>query len=83
MDNINEMLLWNNIMNNDVEEALEEVAIRRDVLPQSDPFRLSEHKFVQLFRVSKNLCHEIVDVVTPFMQPPFRASALSIQTKVN
>ncbi|KAK4880827.1 hypothetical protein RN001_008973 [Aquatica leii] len=62
-DNSNNILL-NNIIQEDLEDAAGEVEIRRDVLPQTNPFDLSDHKFVKLFRVSKHLFQEIVDLVT-------------------
>lgn len=82
MENLN-LMLWNDIINEDVEEAVAELAIRRDVLPQTNAFQLSDRKFVQLFRVDKDLCHDIIDMVNPFLTQPTRTSALSIQTKVS
>lgn len=76
------LMLWNDIINEDVEEAVAEMGIGRDILPQTNPFQLSDRKFVQLFRVDKNLCHNIIDMVTPFLPQPTRTSAMSIQTKV-
>ncbi|KAJ8913102.1 hypothetical protein NQ315_006604 [Exocentrus adspersus] len=82
MEGFNEILVWNNIINNDVIQAEEEMVIGRDVLIQSDPMQLSDHKFVQLFRVDKDLCRDIVDTVRPYIEDPSRTSGLSIQTKV-
>lgn len=81
MENFN-LLVWNEIFNEDVEAAVAELAIGRDVLPQTNAFLLSDRKFVRLFRVNKDLCHDIIDMVTPFLAQPTRTSALSIQTKV-
>ncbi|KAB0795339.1 hypothetical protein PPYR_06811 [Photinus pyralis] len=76
------LILLNDIINENIEEAAAHVAIGRDVLSQTNPFELSDRKFVQLFRVDKDLCHEIIDMVSPFLIHPSRTSALSIQTKV-
>lgn len=81
MDDLN-LLVWNEIINEDIQEAEEELAIGRDVLSQRNAFALSDRKFVQLFRVDKSLCETIIDMVTPFLIHPTRSSALSIQTKV-
>lgn len=81
MDDLN-LLMWNESINEDVQEAEEELAIGRDVLHQRNAFALSDRKFVQLFRVNKYLCETIIDMVTPFLIHPTRSSALSIQTKV-
>lgn len=52
VDNFNDIILYN-IIQEDVEGAAEAIEIGRDVLPQLNPFTLSDHKFVKLFRVSK------------------------------
>lgn len=82
MENVN-LILWNEILNEDVEAAVEELAIGRDVLAQTNAFQLSDRKFLRLFRVDKDLCRDIIDMVTPFLAQPTRTSALSIQTKVS
>ncbi|KAB0790506.1 hypothetical protein PPYR_15092, partial [Photinus pyralis] len=56
------LILLNDIINEDIEEAAAHLAIGRDVLSQTNPFELSDRKFVQLFRVDKDLCHEIIDM---------------------
>ncbi|XP_023311564.1 uncharacterized protein LOC111692085 [Anoplophora glabripennis] len=70
MENLN-LMLWNDIINEDVEEAVAELAIRRDVLPQTNAFQVSvsDRKFLQLFRVDKHLCHDIINMVNPFLEP--------------
>lgn len=76
------MLLWHNIINDDVAQAEADMEFGRDVLLETDPFQVSDQKFVQLFPVDKPLCQDIVDIVTPYIPNPSRTSALSIQTKV-
>ncbi|XP_030758026.1 putative nuclease HARBI1 [Sitophilus oryzae] len=61
-----------------MEDAAEAVEAIRNVLPQQDPFALSDHKFVKLFRVSKNLCREIVEMVTPYVTVSTRLSSLTV-----
>ena len=74
---------WNNNMNNDVLEAIEDLEIGRDVLQPTDPFLLSNRKFIQIFRLSKDMVTEVVEMVSPFMEAQSRASALSITTRVS
>lgn len=68
---------------NDIEDAEDQAQepIRR-FYQQEPSFELSETKFIKLFRLSKELARNLIQMVTPFMEAPTRASALSIQTKV-
>ena len=77
------MPYWNFVMNNDVLEAIAELKIDRDILPQTDLFLLSDRKFIQIFRLSKGMVSEVVELVAPFMISQSRASALSITTRVS
>ena len=43
---------------------------------------LSDHLFIKTYRLSKVLTKYLIELVTPFMEPPKRTSALSIQNKV-
>ncbi|XP_028142516.1 putative nuclease HARBI1 [Diabrotica virgifera virgifera] len=79
---LNNMLYWNDLMLNDILEAVEDLQIGRDVLQPTDPFLLSDRKFVQVFRLSKGMVQELVEMVSPFMLPQSRGSALSITTRV-
>lgn len=81
VENFNDLIL-NDILQEDLEDAVEQMEIRRDVLPQRDPFLLSDQKFIKLFRVSKDLCQEIVEMLTPYIVAPTRTSALTVSTKV-
>lgn len=82
MDEFNQLVYWHDAMIHDFEEAWEEMNIGRDILPQTNPFQLSPRKFVQMFRLTKPLAEDVIEMVTPYMEAPTRASALTIQTKV-
>lgn len=48
-----------------------------------DPFEtLSEHQFLQLFRLTKRLCRYLIETLTPFLRPQRRPTDLSVTTKV-
>lgn len=48
-----------------------------------NPFlALSDIAFVKTYRLSKNLTNYLIELVTPFIEPPKRSSALSVQDKV-
>lgn len=78
MDLINQAVILNEL------EAVEIAAERnpRRIFPERDTFELSDNRFFNIFRLSKNLVHEFIDDVEPFMQQPSRKSSLSIQRKV-
>lgn len=81
VEDFNQLIL-NEILVEDVEDAIEQAQVPRDLLDKRDPFSLSDHKFVRLFRLSKDLCRDVVEMVTPFVIFPSRQSALTITTKV-
>lgn len=70
-------------MHDDVLEAMENFEIGRDVLNRTNPFLLSDRKFRQIFKLSKDMVTEVVKMVASFMVPQFRASALSVTTRVS
>ncbi|XP_023312848.1 putative nuclease HARBI1, partial [Anoplophora glabripennis] len=79
---LNELLIWNNIQQ-DLQDAEEDLIIGREVLLKRDPFNtLSDRKFIQNFRLTKELCREVIDLVTPFIEQPNRRSALPVKLKV-
>lgn len=80
-NNIQRFLLWQEIME-DAEDAEEFYNIRRDVLPRTNPFNLSDEKFIKLFRLTKPLCENLINIVRPFIHEPPRRSTLTVQTKV-
>jgi hypothetical protein len=43
---------------------------------------LSDITFVKTYRLSKNLTNYLIELVTPFIEPPKRSSAFSVQDKV-
>lgn len=80
---LNILLYWNNLMYDDILEAVEDFQVGRDVLQRTDPFQLTDRKFLQIFRLSKNMVNDVVEMVSPFINPQSRASALSVTTKVS
>lgn len=77
MDLINQAVLLNEL---EVAEIAAERNPRR-IFEERDPFELSGKKFIQIFRLSKNLVNEFIDDVQSFMQQPVRKSSLSIQRR--
>lgn len=75
-------VLWDNI-NQDVNDAEIQANIQRNVLIKRDPFELSDEKFVKMFRLSKELVRNIVEMITQFVEGSTRASALTRETKVS
>lgn len=67
---------------NDLRDAEEQADNNRQLLHMTDPFTLSNEQFIKKFRTSKELTREIVQLVTPYMQPATRTSAITIERKV-
>ncbi|GLV47732.1 hypothetical protein CBL_20970 [Carabus blaptoides fortunei] len=44
-------------------------------------FRLSDRQFVRIFRLSKMLTNNLIEIVEPYIRPQSRISALDITTK--
>lgn len=55
----------------------------RTVYPRHDVFRISDLQFIKLFRLSKNLVRELIEIVSPFVPQRISRSALNVQTIVN
>lgn len=77
---LNDVMLWEQI-EEDLIEAIEN-RTSAEILEKRDPFLLSDQKFIKLFRLTKEVTNELIDILTPFLQPPSRRSALSVKTKV-
>nr|CAI5834434.1 unnamed protein product [Callosobruchus analis] len=48
----------------------------------TDHFTLEDTKFVKLFRLSKVLVRNLIELLTDYLKHPTRASAISIELKV-
>jgi hypothetical protein len=47
-----------------------------------DPFEeLSDHRFIQIFRLTKELCRFLINILEPFMKPKLRNTDLKISTR--
>ena len=56
----------------------------RRFYPYIDPFEeLSDRKFVKLYRLTKPVAEELINILEPHMRAPTRISALSIPRKVS
>jgi len=44
---------------------------------------LNDRQFICMYRLSKELCQNVIDMVRPFMKEPSRQSALTVERKVN
>ncbi|KAG5880102.1 hypothetical protein JTB14_011605 [Gonioctena quinquepunctata] len=62
-------------------ENMEDNAPRR-IINYIDAFHISDYKFKKNFRSTKAVTHELIEMVTPYMQERTRASGLSIERKV-
>ena len=71
-------------MNNFVDAAV--VLNYLDPIPRfrrrEDAFDLEDRMFKKIFRISKNQADEFIEDLTPYLDPPTRASAIDIDTKV-
>lgn len=79
---LEDVLLWDQLMN-DYENAEEEAGVPRLLLNRMDPFDLSDQKFVKLFRLTKHVATQLIELVSPHLRNPSRRSALSIEVKVS
>lgn len=50
-------------INEDIEDAEIQNHIGMDVLPKRNPFELSEQKFIKMFRLTKALTRQLIDIV--------------------
>lgn len=75
-------IIWDQI-NEDVEDAEIQDNIGVNVLQKNDPFQLSDDKFIKMFRLTKDLVRQLIDIVNPYVVAPTRASALTVDTKVS
>ncbi|KAI4455601.1 hypothetical protein MML48_9g00005388 [Holotrichia oblita] len=67
----------------DIEEAeVDILAVPRRFLVNEDAFAISDAAFIKNFRLSKNLCRTLIELVRPYIVPPSRRSALTLETKV-
>jgi len=56
--------------------------VRQSFGVKINPFLvLSDTAFIKTYRLSKNLTNYVIELVTPFIEPLKRSSALSIQDK--
>ncbi|XP_008179271.1 putative nuclease HARBI1 [Acyrthosiphon pisum] len=68
-------------------ENLEIIEMDAEIVRNSrealNPFQhLSDRQFIGKYRLSKDLCQIVIDMVRPFMKEPSRQSALTIERKV-
>lgn len=78
---IEEVLIANQVIENLLEADAFQPA--RQIYNAIDPFTtMNDHQFMSLFRVSKNLAEEIIDLVSPYMTQGHTYSSLEIKTKV-
>lgn len=82
MANLDELAQLDALQNLEAAEVLARRPGRR-FTPRRDPFQyLSESAFIKVFRLSKAVTRELLEMLDPFLEPPSRSSALYKQTKV-
>ncbi|CAI6345177.1 unnamed protein product [Macrosiphum euphorbiae] len=67
-------------------ENLEIIEMDAEIIRNSrealNPFQhLSDGQFIGMYRLSKELCQTVIDMVRPFMKEPSRQSALTIERR--
>ncbi|KAJ8914921.1 hypothetical protein NQ315_016075 [Exocentrus adspersus] len=75
-------LVMNDIIRDDIDDAIDQERVPRDILVPRDAFNLTDHKFIKLFRLTKDVTRDVIDIVTPYVVAPTRESALTITAKV-
>lgn len=71
------------IINIEELENQENARQRHHRFEQEDPFEvLNEVEFIQIFRLSKGLCHFLIESLEPYMRPQRRNTDLSISIRV-
>lgn len=58
------------------------IANRRKLRDQSDPFSLSDARFVELFRLNKELVRRLINILTPYLQERTVRRGVAIQNKI-
>lgn len=79
---LEDVLLWDQLVE-DFENAAEEAAVDRLVMNRINPLQLNDTRFIKLFRLSKPVARELIEIVTPHLRQQSRRSALSVETKVS
>lgn len=82
MDDIEEIGILQGI-NNIIEAELEMDLPPRIYNTRDDAFQLPDRQFVRKFRLNKQLAEFLIDLVSPYMVQPQRASALDPSVKVS
>lgn len=68
----------------DEDDAQEQVDVERRFLVKQNPFeQLSDARFTKMFRLTKPLVRELIELLTPLLVQPSRRSALTAETKVS
>lgn len=58
------------------------IATRWRLREESDPFRLPDNRFIQLFRLDKHLVRQIIRELTPHLHEPTTRRGISVERKV-
>lgn len=82
MNHLDEIMFANQVIN-DLQEAEDEIeGPGRVFYNRIDAFTLRDECFIKLFRLSKDLTRQVVELVRPFLPEPVRRSAITVETKV-
>lgn len=67
----------------DLDDAEEQAQVPRRLLEKRNPFELGDEQFTKMFRLTKPLVRELIELLSPLLVQPSRRSALSVETKVS
>lgn len=81
MTSLTELMMFNVL--GAMEEAEYLNSYRRQMNYREDPFEMSDHKFVQLFRLDKSMVDQLIDRINPYMTNGKISWALDTKDKVN
>jgi hypothetical protein len=64
------------------EENVRFIRHRRVIRDNSEPFSIPERRFIELFRLNKNLARELINMLEPYINHPTRNHGISVEIAV-
>lgn len=79
---VEDALVMNQIFDDLVEAEEDIFQPQRRFFRKENAFELSDANYIKNFRLTKDITRQVINILTPFLEPPSRKSAVSIETKV-